>query len=434
MARVSFSGQLRAMPLLSMQPKRKSQLLTRTVLPCKTCAVFFMLVSTTLASLLFISTLDNTTINANAVLYNSAPFVNASGVPKDEPLGGTGSRRLSKANSRPPTKIPNKATITSSSRPQGLRVVFMGDSIMRYQYLSLVYFARYGVWFDPSNKTHHLVQEKASGFDTWLGFYQHTNELLQPYELCDCYRLERTEGKRENYNSTVENRYYYDPINDNLLVYVTAFGNENDLHGHWTAEDVTNSLLVGRNGTTKLPQWKKPDRSKQQPPLSFRWSTRDWTWVIRHHLAQIRPKPSHVVLNAGLWANDFNYDNDKRKGLIQSVANNGMKPIWRTTTYNFRHGLFRKHKRNDHFLCPQKKQQQQQPQQPPTPQEQEPEPHSCLDVSWTKELDSRWYWDRVHMYEPIYRIMNEELLEDHLGYQFSQNYTRVNRTDFKSDA
>ena len=34
-----------------------------------------------------------------------------------------------------------------------------------------------------------------------------------------------------------------------------------------------------------------------------------------------------------------------------------------------------------------------------------------LDVSWTVQLESKWWWDKFHFEEPVYRSMNEEVLE-----------------------
>ena len=78
-------------------------------------------------------------------------------------------------------------------RPTGLRLVMLGDSVDRYQYLSLVYYLRWGQWFNtestgespPTFRT-FLFHEKDGG--SWNDYFAGTNRILLPYEACDCYR------------------------------------------------------------------------------------------------------------------------------------------------------------------------------------------------------------------------------------------------------
>lgn len=96
--------------------------------------------------------------------------------------------------------------------PKGLRIVLIGDSLMRYQYLSLVYFLRHRDWIDPNQEVKQAVSEQ-SGFLNWLDFYNQTNAMLSPYEVCDCWRNVTFD------KYTTENRYYYDPSNDNMVYF-----------------------------------------------------------------------------------------------------------------------------------------------------------------------------------------------------------------------
>ncbi|KAL3927231.1 MAG: hypothetical protein SGARI_005381 [Bacillariaceae sp.] len=88
------------------------------------------------------------------------------------------------------------ATNTAESdRPTGLRLVFVGDSVDRYQYLSLVYYLRWGFWFsdDPNGEKSgappmksFLFHEKDGG--SWNDYFADSAAVLSPYETCDCYR------------------------------------------------------------------------------------------------------------------------------------------------------------------------------------------------------------------------------------------------------
>lgn len=72
-------------------------------------------------------------------------------------------------------------------RPTNVSLVIVGDSIARYSYLSLVYFLRWGRWFDPGLDRSNLVNEQS--FDnpfheeTFHEFYYQTNLMLQPFEV-----------------------------------------------------------------------------------------------------------------------------------------------------------------------------------------------------------------------------------------------------------
>jgi hypothetical protein len=46
-----------------------------------------------------------------------------------------------------------------------------------------------------------------------------------------------------------------------------------------------------------------------------------------------------------------------------------------------------------------------------------------LDITWTYSLDKHMYWDNKHFKEPVYRVMNEELLEM-IGHAFPPKYQK----------
>jgi hypothetical protein len=69
--------------------------------------------------------------------------------------------------------------------PRGMLMI--GDSVTRYQYLSLAYFLVTGRWRSPRPSN---ANEKE--FGSWQNFYNLTNARLDGAELCDCYRQEYT--------------------------------------------------------------------------------------------------------------------------------------------------------------------------------------------------------------------------------------------------
>ena len=78
--------------------------------------------------------------------------------------------------------------IGSTCIPSGARLVFIGDSLTRYQYLDLVY-ALEGREAELRRPVRNPLQE--TSWSSWQDFYHGTHLDLQPNELwCDCYRLE----------------------------------------------------------------------------------------------------------------------------------------------------------------------------------------------------------------------------------------------------
>jgi hypothetical protein len=105
--------------------------------------------------------------------------------------------------------------------PRGEHIVMIGDSTMRYQYLSLVYALKYGAEnvLDFPHQT--ITCEKT--YADWPTFFRATNKLLQPNELCDCCR-------GANAKLGVERRYFhYDGVSVTYQEWMaTAW-----THGRW---------------------------------------------------------------------------------------------------------------------------------------------------------------------------------------------------------
>lgn len=303
---------------------------------------------------------------------------------------------------------------SSSSDPQPLRdihMVMIGDSLMRYQYLSLAYRLKYGVWFDDSMWYFSLVHEQSFADpyhnNTWGAFLFHTHGILQPQEAtCDCYRK-----NDKRMGQILENRYYYDARYNNSLVLLLAFGHAYDVVGRLSPEAVWN-------------------QTKEWQTKAFRevnevaWRYRDWSDVIRYYVRLLQPQPQHIVLNAGLWRNDFGYV----KGRYTSSSSSSSKPsklsnvtlrllqlmnetpeyqyVWRTTTFRKDRVLATLQSR-DEVMCERL--------------------NTCIDVSFSKRVRQDLYWDDNHFLEPFYRVVNEQMLEQ-LGY-LPDDYVRMNLSD-----
>lgn len=96
-------------------------------------------------------------------------------------------------------------------------VVFIGDSLTRYQYLNLAYFAVHQHWpphFDPLCREIAFDRKDRPRFppeqesDGWKKFNEYSNSVLSDFELCECYREKRWWLHKD---SIIENRYLYVP-------------------------------------------------------------------------------------------------------------------------------------------------------------------------------------------------------------------------------
>ena len=279
--------------------------------------------------------------------------------------------------------------------PTNVNIVIIGDSLSRYGYLSLVYFLRLGRWFEPDLEKNNLMDERSfrSPFhdDVFGEFYFQSSRLLQPYELCDCYKGDYLEEEPEYMASyVIENRYYHDPELNNTVTFLHAFGHQTTIHGRIHAKEAYD---------TAKWDWQKNEKKLVQHKFSSPvWTYADWHDVVEKYVSEINPKPEFAVVNAGQWSNTFGPKGEDVSRKFASALDDQhfRKAIWKTTT--FREGgepMTEDAEATDKYMC-----------------DLLPD---CLDISWTKDLRDDLYWDEKHFYEPVYRVINEELLET-MGY------------------
>lgn len=258
---------------------------------------------------------------------------------------------------------------------RNFHMAMMGDSLVRYQYLSLVYMLRWGSWFDPRRMHPHLVKERSfvSPFhdQDWTEFYWQTNRMVAPYESCDCFRKHyRQSTFLEHVHEVSENRYYYDRDRNVSVTYIQAFGHATSQHGHRKAS-------TALRNTSTLPL---------QLELPYLWEFDEWDDTVRYHIAKLKPRPTVVLVHAGLWVHNFTAS--RRERLAQSLEDAGIQGIWRTSTSAWT-GRLPPSTATDAFMC---------------------RVLPCLNLSWTTKIDPDLWWDPYHFYEPVYRQMNEQML------------------------
>jgi hypothetical protein len=297
------------------------------------------------------------------------------------------------------------------NRPTDVSIVIIGDSVSRYGYLSLVYFLRWGRWFEPDLEINNLVNEnsfKSPFHDDLFGeFYFQSSRLLEPYELCDCYKDTSFDENKALGRHIIENRYYHDPELNNTVTFIHAYGHENVIHGRIKADETHASKWDWHKSEKKLVQNKFTDTT---------WHYKNWAEVITNYVRHLQPHPDFVIVNAGQWSNQFG---PKDKSVSQEFADALVQgkfkgAIWKTTTHKKGgHAMNADVPKTDDYMCRLL--------------------GACFNISWTQNLMDHLYWDDRHFYEPVYRVLNEDMLQV-MGY-LPKGYAKFDRTKlFKRDA
>jgi hypothetical protein len=267
---------------------------------------------------------------------------------------------------------------SNDPRPRNLRLAFIGDSISRYQYISLVYFLKTGQWITEENmKPQNPLYLHTYGVDARNTFFQESNKLLLPLEECDCH----------DFN---ENRYFADPERGNYITYIIKFG-KSGTNGHWQPHEVhANRNATSKNKTNILYG---SDNSNQEASVQIQWSYSTWNATISQHIAKLLPTPDFVIFNAGLHNHDLD-DVQVQHGILEATLQNNIIPIYKTTTYpnhSMPVGSFDKAS-HDNALCGNAF-------------------RYCIDLSWTATLGGyKDYYDIYHMKPQHNQRMNLQTL------------------------
>lgn len=136
-----------------------------------------------------------------------------------------------------PTSPPTPEWIHDAYKTlQGHHLVFLGDSLSRYQYLSLVLALKRGEIVQLEETPNPLCYfqwfnrmengDPIPGDDDWLNFMFNATKLLSPNEHCDCYR----DSKSSNVTSYFENRYYFNETAQFNISFIHLTGMAARLH------------------------------------------------------------------------------------------------------------------------------------------------------------------------------------------------------------
>jgi hypothetical protein len=118
----------------------------------------------------------------------------------------------------------------------GHSLMFMGDSLTRYQYMSLAQFIHTGMFPNGSQRVEPDVLSRnvciEDTFNGWQDYLLSTNKMLstpenvQNYEICDCYRPPVT-----NASLICDNRFYKNHDVNLSLNFISALGRDPTIYG-----------------------------------------------------------------------------------------------------------------------------------------------------------------------------------------------------------
>jgi hypothetical protein len=157
--------------------------------------------------------------------------------------------------------------------------VFMGDSLMRYQYLDLAYGIA-GKDGELRRASMNPLQENT--WRSWQRFLDGTTESLSPHETCDCHRDDPT-----NYSTVAENRVFHLSACDVTVAFVLVFGSKL-VNGHWG--EPHQLARSSPKASASKHTWYSSESHLERS---------SWTDVVSQHIAALRP--TALVLSASLW-------------------------------------------------------------------------------------------------------------------------------------
>lgn len=190
---------------------------------------------------------------------------------------------------------------------RGEHIVFMGDSLTRYQWLAMAAAFHRGVELSDTEFP-SLVKERE--WRHWMPFYNGSNEALAPNGRCDCHRsFAKPVGSK-----TVENRYFWLREQGLLNMSFIQVLNPEAVLGTWAPVGPLND---------------EQHREHVHDEFAPRWRMR-WAECIAEVVAQLQPPPTVILLNMGQWGPPPNVS---YLAAIDAVARRAApRVLWKTTT------------------------------------------------------------------------------------------------------
>ena len=167
-------------------------------------------------------------------------------------------------------------------------LLFIGDSLTRYMYLSLIYFLSHGEWPDKlggvANKPSPVVEPQHA---SWTDFYRSSLATYGGRENCSCFRSNNgsvTTERRHFYDHIVDItvRFFYYPVNASLLAGFTEVeqqGQQRDGRQHYTHTVRSHSPQLCSHSTPMHPSCHYPSSAAYRPSSVLVANVGIWQWM-----------------------------------------------------------------------------------------------------------------------------------------------------------
>lgn len=201
-------------------------------------------------------------------------------------------------------------------------IVMIGDSLMRYQYLSLIGFLFSSSWDFTSS---YPSLENEQDWPSWRDFFfSGMFRFGACYEIVDAFRNERdikADGKFK------ENRYYFDPVHNISISFFGFFPGASPLQGIAPPKRSNFSSLCKFSPTAM----EKLMEDYENPMYTFRYNS---TQMAAFLVDVVKPmRPHFLFFNQYVWADDeFRAKPNLVKFARAAAASVIEKSFWKTTT------------------------------------------------------------------------------------------------------
>lgn len=280
---------------------------------------------------------------------------------------------------------------------KGKHIVMIGDSLMRYQYISLVniitiYENSSAVDLLKFVSTHNsfngeVIEERSicnhHGWGNVNDFDYKTNEIFQPYEKCDCFPTDTPA-------TTSENRYYRNTEKGYFVTFIALLGGVSDSTvGRWyfSSDESSYPMPIDIDASHF-------DVLNAKYPIIWSYNLKDF---FEFYLPTLDPKPSVILLNAGFWPHKFS-QKQHTDDIFIPILEKYDHVIWKTTSYcsdGFPWGHFDIDPWKTYYSN-----------------------LKYLNISWTVNIPSHYFIDYMHYKKcKMYNLINMQFLE-YLDYLF----------------
>jgi hypothetical protein len=253
-------------------------------------------------------------------------------------------------------------------------ILMVGDSLLRYQYVSLVHLLSKGEFPDKLDPDGKILQERM--FSSWAEFFTFSNGLFSSTvsgsEVCDCHRDQVWRSLAE----VTENRYFRDRKNNFSITYIQYFGDTFPLHGNYRPR--SDAKFHAAIDAGELLE-------------ASTWSYDTVQTMLTDYATKLVPAPTVLLLNAGFHKE--NYVQTTHRNSVLTVAKTHFpRFIWKTTNARLSHLLSPTTiTEADALICA-------------TPGIQ------CMNLNWTYYLAPQDYVDPIHFTPQIYTDVNIQFI------------------------